>query len=520
MSLIATDSLKLEAIRNLFYKHVDPAVLNAYRLPQFDKKVTLVVGLSGGADSSVLGLLVAAFLGQYYSNIVYLFTDTKAEPESCYDTLDRFEEMTGAYVTRLVPEKGLYELIDNYNGYLPSVKSRYCTSTLKVTPLEEFIKLFGDDVDVISLAGIRYDEMEREGIKFQYSMENANAVFPFIDLKITREMVFDILHNSIGIPATYAYRSRSGCSCCFFQRNQELIGMLFSEPKEFAKMESKEKLSIEDQSRWPTPDVSPQRFRLYPVPEFIDIRFPEALPKPMPKQPKKAKVAPIDDLFPETKEKKKTSVFVAYALYVHPMLGLYGNHEFTPGTYHQEFITVSTSSAGIKSALGNYYKFRMTTPMPTADLDHLQIVIAQVDFDEDKIDTKPPAKESFTWKSGVALAQLKHLAIHCGASLEAHDIKRRYKQAADLANTTSDEDVYLDAMDRLEDIILEAKTLKAKGFSSFGKVVWEGIYTPSKPVAEVVQMQLAGMTVDAEFEQESHGLEYDRVAMSCIACSI
>lgn len=156
------------------------------------------------------------YLAPHYPDIEFLFTDTKAEPESCYETLDKIEALTGITIQRIVPTKGLHELIDKYNGFLPNTKARWCTRQLKIEPLMKYMSSLKTGYVHVSLSGIRYDEPNRDGIKFVHSMENSNALFPFVDLKITKSMVFDILHNTIGVPSTYSFRSRSGCYSCFF----------------------------------------------------------------------------------------------------------------------------------------------------------------------------------------------------------------------------------------------------------------------------------------------------------------
>ena len=83
-------------------------------------------------------------------------------------------------ITRVTPTKGLFELIDQYNGFLPSPRQRWCTRELKLKPILAAINLQGN---VISLAGIRADEPDREGLSLSYSLESeSKTAFPFVDL--------------------------------------------------------------------------------------------------------------------------------------------------------------------------------------------------------------------------------------------------------------------------------------------------------------------------------------------------
>lgn len=514
----------IETIKRLFEMHIPRAVLEAYTLPAGSKDSTIIVGLSGGADSSVLALFAAVYLAPIYPNMVFLFTDTKSEPASCYKTLDLIEELTGITVTRLEPEMGLFELIDSYNGFLPSGQARYCTRELKVKPLLDYMKSIPSETGYVSLAGIRYDEADRDGIKFQYSMEtNAAAAFPFIDLEITKKMVFDILDRSIGVPATYQYRSRSGCFSCFFQRGAELIGMLANEPVNFQITESYEKLTAEDETRWaniPTTLTEAGFPAYYPVPAFIDVRKPEKVPARAPQKLKNRSNENQADLFsmePEEVQSDYEELFAAFALYSDGRLQQFGGREFTPGTYFQELVTISTSLSGIKSALGNHYQFKRTTPMPHYDLEDMQIVIAQIRFPAGTIDKNAPSKDSFTWKSNMALKQLRHLVRNCQVVLQKADIERRYRDALAIEGDPASDEVALMAAAEQVQIL---GSMLAKLPSVKGELVWEGLYTPSKDVEKLVQLQLDGVSVQSEFKPARETLEHDEVPRACVMCSV
>ena len=513
----------IDHIKKLFEMFIDRETLEAYRLPVKDASTRVIVGLSGGADSSVLALFAAAYLAPLYPHLIFCFTDTGAEPDSCYTALDQIEELTGIKVVRVQPEEDLFQLVDRYNGFLPSTKARWCTKSLKVEPLKQFMKSIPSDAGYVSLAGIRYDEADRDGISFQYSMEqDASAAFPFIDLKITKSMVFSILDRSIGIPETYKYRSRSGCYNCFFQRNAEIVGMLENDPDKFAITESYEKLSPADEERWgsiPTTLTDAGFPAAYPVPAFIDVRKDQKVPE---KAPEKAKVKTSEHqgaLFgyePEDEQNGVEDLFVAFALYTDHRLQQFTGREFTPACYWQELITISPSLTGIKSALGNHYAFKRTTPMPHYDLEDMQIVIAQIRFPAGTVDTKAPGADSYTWKSETAYKQLRNLVRHCQVVLQKADIQRRYADAMEiLKHHGSDDTIALTAMEQIDTL----GNMVAKLPETTGELVWEGLYTPSKSVEKQVQMQLDGISVQTERKVAREGLEYDEVPKACVMCS-
>lgn len=522
--MLAIPTVKLdnvEWLKSLFEKHIDRQQLEEYRLPVRDCRTWVIVGLSGGADSSVLALLSALYLAPHYANLRFLFTDTKAEPTSCYETLDAIEALTGIHVERIIPEKGLFELIEQYNGFLPNSQARWCTRQLKIDPLVAYLATLKSEYGYLSLAGIRYDEPNRDGIQFQYQMAAASAAFPFVDLKVTKDIVFDILHHSIGIPGTYRYRNRSGCFNCFFQRNQEAIGMLYHDPAAYAKTESAEKLCDEDAVRWNSfpPAMDEIGFRgYYPVPAFVDLRKPERVPSKAPAALKPRQNCGTDDLFGGAGLDIEVGddVFVAFALYVDRALGWFGGREFTPGVYWQEFITISTSLNGLKTALGTYYRFKRTTPVSTIyQVKDLSIVIAQIRFPKGVIDTAPPSKASYTWKPNIAYKQLRHLTVHCQAMLHNVDLKRQLEDALAVFQSASG-DAKLDAFENLE----VAHDCFHRSPKVAGILMWEGLYIPAETVADGIQLQLEGVSIDTAIKPARENLEYDEVPMACIACSV
>ena len=116
---------------------------------------------------------------------------------------------------------------------LPSPQKRWCTQMMKIKPFEAFV---GDD-PVISYVGIRADE-NREG--YISRKESIKALFPFIGDGIVRDDVFRILEETVGIPEYYQWRSRSGCFFCFFQRQDEWLGLKRKHPALFEQAKAME----------------------------------------------------------------------------------------------------------------------------------------------------------------------------------------------------------------------------------------------------------------------------------------
>ncbi|MFN9454855.1 MAG: phosphoadenosine phosphosulfate reductase family protein [Pseudomonadota bacterium] len=190
-----------------------------------DKPVRHILGLSGGKDSAAL----AVFMRRQYPDLKleYFFCDTGQELEETYDFLERLEARLNITIQRLQAERGFDHWLDVYGGLLPSPKMRWCTKQLKIAPLEQFV---GDD-HAVSYIGIRADE-EREG--YISTKPNITARFPFREHGLAKADVVGLLEESgIGMPGYYRWRSRSGCSFCFYQRKIEWVRLHDEHPKEF-----------------------------------------------------------------------------------------------------------------------------------------------------------------------------------------------------------------------------------------------------------------------------------------------
>ncbi|MCP4597947.1 MAG: phosphoadenosine phosphosulfate reductase family protein [Neptuniibacter sp.] len=195
-----------------------------------------VLGISGGKDSAALAIYLKDRYPEIHSRVEYFFTDTGAELEEVYEFLDKMEAYLGKEIIRLSSGRDFSHWLKLHNDYLPSARQRWCTRTMKIKPFEDFV---GED-PVISYVGIRADEF-REG--YVSSKENITAIFPFIEDGLVRDDIFQILEDSVGIPEYYQWRSRSGCYFCFFQRQDEWLGLKRYHPELFEKAKEIEKTS-------------------------------------------------------------------------------------------------------------------------------------------------------------------------------------------------------------------------------------------------------------------------------------
>jgi len=199
------------------------------------KRTRHVLGLSGGKDSAAL----AVYLNRngLDKNMEYFFSDTGSELREVYEFLDKLEDYLGKEIVRLSSGRDFDHHLKRFNNFLPAPHARWCTRVMKLEPFEEFI---GDD-PCVSYIAIRADE-RREG--YISRKPNIKAVYPFIEDGLVRSDILRILEESVGIPEYYKWRSRSGCYFCFFQRQEEWIGLaeqhpdLFEQAKQYEKVDS------------------------------------------------------------------------------------------------------------------------------------------------------------------------------------------------------------------------------------------------------------------------------------------
>ncbi|MBJ9237167.1 phosphoadenosine phosphosulfate reductase family protein [Citrobacter koseri] len=202
-----------------------------------------VLGLSGGKDSAAL----AVYMRDAYPHldIDYFFTDTGEELPEVYEFLGRLEGYLGKPIIRLNPRRDFRFWLKQYNHFLPSPQTRWCTRQLKLLPFEEWIRpwLVAGDY-VTSYVAIRADEDYREGYTSKSS--NLHIKLPFREVGIDKPGVIDILESSgLGYPKYYEWRSRSGCTFCFFQQKIEWVRLKERHPEAFEAAKALEKDSLD-----------------------------------------------------------------------------------------------------------------------------------------------------------------------------------------------------------------------------------------------------------------------------------
>ena len=209
-------------------------------------KTKHILGLSGGKDSAAL----AVHMNQTHPelNIEYFFTDTGYELKETYDFLNKLKTRLDKPIHYINPRNSFDYFLKKYNNFLPSATARWCTIEMKLKSMEAWLKPALDDgQEIITYVGIRYDERGRVGYKPTNDL--IKAKFPFIEDCIDKDGVMEILDSSgLGLPDYYKWRSRSGCTFCFFQKRSEWIGLKENHPEAWEHAKSLEKEATENAS--------------------------------------------------------------------------------------------------------------------------------------------------------------------------------------------------------------------------------------------------------------------------------
>ena len=205
-----------------------------------------VLGLSGGKDSAAL----AIYMRQKYPDIdiEYYFTDTGKELPEVREFLGRLEGFLGKTIHQLNPDRTFDFWLRQYNNFLPSPRTRWCTRQLKLLPFRQWVAPWlARGEKVISYVAIRADEDHREG--YSTTHERLEIDMPFRTDGVDRERVIEILNTSgVGLPKYYEWRSRSGCTFCFFQQKIEWVRLKRQHPAAFEEAKRYEKTAIDSGS--------------------------------------------------------------------------------------------------------------------------------------------------------------------------------------------------------------------------------------------------------------------------------
>ncbi|MEG1385568.1 MAG: phosphoadenosine phosphosulfate reductase family protein [Oscillospiraceae bacterium] len=168
-----------------------------------------------------------------------LFCDTGLEFPAMYDHIDKVEKYIGMPITRVKAEHDYeYYFLDapvrrqhatafseqfglNHSGYgWAGPKMRWCTSVLKDTPRDRFLRPLRQNYEVIEYIGLAADEIYRLKRKRN---QLPNHRHPLVDWGITEKQALDYCYSKgFDFGGLYQYFARVSCWCCPLQSLSEL----------------------------------------------------------------------------------------------------------------------------------------------------------------------------------------------------------------------------------------------------------------------------------------------------------
>ena len=202
-----------------------------------------VLGLSGGRDSAALAVWMRQ--NRPDLDIQYFFTDTGKELKEVYSYLGDLEGFLGKPIERLNPDRGFDFWLKQYGHFLPSPRTRWCTRMLKIKPFEQWLRPeLERGTRVHSYVAIRADEPDRSGMIATHP--NMTVHFPLKEAGLDKAAVIELLDSSgLGLPDYYRWRSRSGCTFCFYQQKIEWVRLMREHPDDFEAAKAYEKTALE-----------------------------------------------------------------------------------------------------------------------------------------------------------------------------------------------------------------------------------------------------------------------------------
>lgn len=415
-------------------------IRGCYQLPGDPARDVFMIPVSGGADSTALAIMMVHLFPSV--EFKFVFTDTNADEVEIYETLDNLEQFLGITIHRIKPELGLYEMIEKFNGFLPSSRDRWCTKELKLKPFEQYLgqikPIFGGKI--WSFVGIRHDEPFRSGLVSQD--DDVMTELPFKAWKVERADVFAILTETIGVPRYYQRRTRSGCYSCWGMRKSEAVGLLEARPVQFFKAASYEKLSPRDEAKKREVLSVPAELGIghnwvgFPIPRELDLRCKETQAavfdgwtffdlRPM-RQPASSRVVPFPKRWEgEQKTDWKGAIKAAmkaadgddapqmsFMGEIDPMNRIWVGVEFRidpgiggDGVFWQQIVTFSTTRGGLSKQLQGHFEHRLKTAEAIGlsqdeVRDHVKYAVYCIEAPRALMDTSKPSEGTFSWKHG------------------------------------------------------------------------------------------------------------------------
>jgi 3'-phosphoadenosine 5'-phosphosulfate sulfotransferase (PAPS reductase)/FAD synthetase len=190
-----------------------------------NKKISHIVGLSGGKDSTALAIRLKELNPD--ANYLYVCTPTGDELPEMETHWNNLECILNQPIIKVHhPDyESIYDLIDDFK-MLPNFRARWCTRILKIEAIEHF---YNKMKPAIVYIGLRADEQNRKGntlfddqIKQSFPMQEWGWGISEVHKYLAKK--------KISIPA------RTDCAMCFYQRIGEWWNLWKYYPDYFRKI--------------------------------------------------------------------------------------------------------------------------------------------------------------------------------------------------------------------------------------------------------------------------------------------
>lgn len=186
----------------------------------------VVASISGGKDSAAMSL----YLKEQGIEHDRVFMDTGWEHPATYEFLRGPLTHVLGPITEIRGDLDFVQLVTK-KGLFPSRVMRFCTTELKVLPVQRYLATF--DVEVVNAVGIRRAESQPRSTMKEWEWSDSFDCWVWRPIAAwTTEDVLDI-HRRHGLPMNPLYgmgASRVGCWPCIHARKAELALVAKEDP--------------------------------------------------------------------------------------------------------------------------------------------------------------------------------------------------------------------------------------------------------------------------------------------------
>lgn len=212
--------------------------------PYFINEPTCISFSGGRTSAYMLYQVLQAHGGKMPAEAVVCFANTGKEEEA---TLKFVNDCSVNWSVPIVwleyqSENPKFKIVDfqsaSRNGepfhemitkrqYLPNAVARFCTSELKVLPIDRYFKSVGFD-EYQTLVGIRADEPRRVA---KMRLNKDVKLTPLATCGVTESMVWDFWNNQTFDLELAKFNGASNCDLCFLKGSKILIGLVQQKPE-------------------------------------------------------------------------------------------------------------------------------------------------------------------------------------------------------------------------------------------------------------------------------------------------